>query len=120
MLTKSALLCKNANHHLVKRHNVDPAAEANVLRVEAVDALLLQPLLRERVIGCQRGGENRRNDKRQDVETVEEGFFDCTLQVEGRKEVEVEKYRPLPQRQWHDGYWHSSLTHSLTPLFVHM
>ena len=86
MLTKSALLCKNANHHLVKRHNVDPAAEANVLRVEAVDALLLQPLLRERVIGCQRGGENRRNDKRQDVETVEEGFFDGALQVEGRKE----------------------------------
>ena len=86
MLTKSALLCKNANHHLVKRHNVDPAAEANVLRVEAVDALLLQPLLRERVIGCQRGGENRRNDKRQDVETVEEGFFYGALQVEGRKE----------------------------------
>ena len=68
-------------NHLVKRHNVYPAAEANVLRVEAVNALLLQPLLRERIIGCQRGGQDRRNDERQDVETVEQDFVHGSLKV---------------------------------------
>ena len=69
-------------NHLVKRHNVYPAAEANVFGVEAEDALLLQPLLRERIIGCQRGRQDRRHDERQDVETVEQDFVHGSLKAE--------------------------------------
>ena len=68
-------------NHLVKRHNVNPAAEADVFGVEAEDALLLEPLLRERIIGCQRGRQYRRHDECQDVETVEQDFVHGSLKA---------------------------------------
>ena len=49
--------------------------------VEAEDALLLEPLLRERIIGCQRGRQDRRHDERQDVETVEQDFVHGSLKA---------------------------------------
>ena len=68
-------------NHLVKRHNVNPAAETDVFGVEAEDALLLKPLLRERIIGCQRGRQDGRYDERQDVETVEQDFVHGSLKA---------------------------------------
>ena len=52
--------------------------------VEAVDALPLQPLLRDRVIGCQRGRQDRRHDERQNVETVEQDFIHGSLKKQKR------------------------------------
>ena len=49
--------------------------------VEAEDALLLEPLLRERIIGCQRGRQDRWHDERQDVETVEQDFVHGSLKA---------------------------------------
>ena len=49
--------------------------------VEAEDALLLEPLLRKRIIGCQRGRQDRRHDERQDVETVEQDFVHGSLKA---------------------------------------
>ena len=49
--------------------------------VEAEDALLLKPLLRERIIGCQRGRQDRRHDERQNVETVEQDFVHGSLKA---------------------------------------
>ena len=49
--------------------------------VEAEDALLLEPLLSERIIGCQRGRQDWRYDERQNVETVEQDFVHGSLKA---------------------------------------
>ena len=50
-----------------------------MLRVKAVDAFLLQPLLGVGVVGRDGGRQNRRHHERQNVQTVQQDLFDGAL-----------------------------------------
>ncbi len=65
--------------HLVECADVYAAAERDVFGVEAEDALALQPLLRERVVGRQRRGQHRWHDERQDVQAVQQNLAHSAL-----------------------------------------
>ena len=65
-------LCIDLRTHLVEGHDVNAATEVDVLGVETVDPLLLQPLLSENVISSESWREHRVDDEGEDVEAVEE------------------------------------------------
>ena len=58
--------------NLIKSHNVDAAAEVDVLGVKAVDATPLEPLLREGVVGGEGGGQHRVHHEGEDVQAVQQ------------------------------------------------
>lgn len=58
-----------------------------MLGVKAEDALLLQALLRERVVGRERGGQDRRHHERQDVQAVQEDLGEGALDRERVREA---------------------------------
>ncbi len=66
---------------LVEGDDVDAAREADVLGVEAVDALLLEALLGEGVVGGQRRGQDGRHHEREDVQAVQQALLHRALRI---------------------------------------